>query len=64
VLRTGSDFDRPYPGQSTFDSMVAQRSVAGATRISTANLVHAGMPLVKDIVEHWEQWQVGVPKAQ
>ena len=63
VLRTGSDFDRPYPGQNTFDSMIAQRSVAGAIRTSTANLAHAGMPLVKDIVEHWEQWQVGVPKA-
>jgi len=66
VLRTGSDFDRPYPGQSTFDSMVAQRSVAGAIRTSTANLVHAGMPLVKDIVEHWEQWEAGphtLPKS-
>jgi len=63
VLRTGSDFDRPYPGQGTFDSMVAQRSVAGAVRTSTANLVHAGMPLVQDIVEHWQQWQDGVPKT-
>jgi purine nucleoside permease len=61
VLRTGSDFDRPYPGQSAFDSLVAQQSVAGAVHISTANLVHAGMPLVKDIVAHWDQWQVGVP---
>jgi purine nucleoside permease len=43
--------------------MVAQRAVAGAIRTSTANLVHAGMPLVKDIVEHWDQWQTGVPKA-
>jgi purine nucleoside permease len=63
VLRTGSDFDRPYPGQSAFDSLVAQQSVAGAIHTSTANLVHAGMPLVSDIVEHWQQWQVGVPKA-
>jgi purine nucleoside permease len=43
--------------------MVAQRSVAGAVRTSTANLVHAGMPLVQDIVEHWQQWQDGVPKT-
>jgi len=63
VLRTGSDFDRPYPGQSAFDSIIAQQSVAGAIRTSTANLVHAGMPLVTDIVQHWEQWQAGVPKA-
>jgi purine nucleoside permease len=63
VLRTGSDFDRPYPGQSTFDSLVAQQSVAGAVHTSTANLVHAGMPLVKDIVDHWDQWRLGVPKS-
>ncbi len=63
VLRTGSDFDRPYPGQSTFDSMLAQRSVAGAIHTSTANLVHAGMPLVKDIVDHWDLWQSGVPEG-
>jgi purine nucleoside permease len=62
VLRTGSDFDRPYPGQSTFDSLIAQRSVAGAIHTSTANLAHAGMPLVKDIIDHWDQWQAGVPK--
>ncbi len=52
VLRTGSDFDRPYPGQNTFDSMVTQQSVAGAVRISTANLVHAGMPLVKAMISY------------
>jgi purine nucleoside permease len=62
VLRTGSDFDRPYPGQTTFDSLIAQRSLAGALRTSTANLVQAGMPLVKDIIDHWDQWQAGVPK--
>jgi purine nucleoside permease len=62
VLRTGSDFDRPYPGQSTFDSLVAQRSLSGAIHTSTANLVHAGLPLVENIVAHWSQWETGVPK--
>jgi purine nucleoside permease len=62
VLRTGSDFDRPYPGQSTFDSLIAQRSVSGALHTSTVNLVHAGLPLVENIVAHWAQWQGGVPK--
>jgi purine nucleoside permease len=62
VLRTGSDFDRPYPGQSTFDSLIAQRSLSGAIHTSTVNLVHAGMPLVADIVAHWAQWQNAVPK--
>jgi purine nucleoside permease len=62
VLRTGSDFDRPYPGQSTFDSLVAQRSLSGGIHTSTANLVHAGLPLVENIVAHWSQWEAGVPK--
>jgi purine nucleoside permease len=62
VLRTGSDFDRPYPGQSTFDSLLAQRSLSGAIHTSTVNLVHAGMPLVENIVAHWAQWQSGVPQ--
>ena len=62
VLRTGSDFDRPFPGQSTYDSMLAQRTLSGAIRISTDNLVQAGMPLVQAIVSHWPQWQDGVPR--
>ena len=61
VLRSGSDFDRPYPGQSVLDSMLKQRSIDGAIRISTTNLVHAGMPLVQDIVANWSKWQIGVP---
>jgi purine nucleoside permease len=64
VLRSGSDFDRPYPGQSVLDSMLKQRSIDGAIRISTTNLVHAGMPLVQDIVANWATWQVGVPASR
>jgi purine nucleoside permease len=32
-------------------------------RISAANLVHAGMPLVDAIVQQWDLWQHGVPAA-
>jgi purine nucleoside permease len=63
VLRTGSDFDRPYPGQSALAALRAQVSLAGALRISTDNLVRAGMPLVHEIVQHWDRWQDGVPAA-
>ena len=63
ILRSGADFDRPYPGQSVVDSMLAQRANTGAVRIAAANLVHAGMPLVSAIREHWESWQAGVPAA-
>ncbi|HWW21311.1 MAG TPA: purine nucleoside permease [Steroidobacteraceae bacterium] len=61
ILRTASDFDRPYPGQSTVDGLHAQLAIAGAGTISTDNLVKAGMPLVEAIVANWPQWQAGVP---
>jgi purine nucleoside permease len=60
VLRSGSDFDRPYPHQGVLESLQAQRSLAGAVRISAVNLVHAGMPLVRAITLNWDQWQDGV----
>ncbi len=63
VLRSGSDFDRPYPRQGAFASMQAQRALDGALRIATDNLVHAGMPLVEEIAGHWDRWQSGVPAA-
>jgi purine nucleoside permease len=61
ILRTGSDFDRPYASQSSLDSLQAQGKLAGALRISTSNLVRAAKPLVEDIVSKWDQWQKGVP---
>ena len=63
VLRSGSDFDRPYPHQSPSESLKAQLALPGAGRVSAVNLVHAGMPLVEDIVQHWDLWQNGVPVA-
>jgi purine nucleoside permease len=63
VLRSGSDFDRPYPKQSVLDSMQAQRALPDAVKVSAVNLVHAGMPLVEAIVQHWDLWQHGVPAA-
>src|ERR1700676_1389705 len=62
VLRTGSDFDRPYPHQGVLESMQAQRAMGSAVRISADNLVRAGMPLVEAIVRDWNLWQDGVPQ--
>ncbi len=62
VLRSGSDFDRPYPGQSAFDSLETQLALPDAVSIAAVNLVHGGMPLVEAIVLHWDTWQKGVPK--
>jgi len=62
VLRTGSNFDRPHPGQSAHASLMA--STTGATGgfvPATNNLYRAGAPLVNDIVARWPQWREGVP---
>lgn len=62
VLRAGSNFDRPHPGQSAHASLLA--STTGATGgfvPATHNLVHVGGALVRDIVAHWNQWRDGVP---
>jgi purine nucleoside permease len=61
VLRTAADFDRSYANQSAFDGLRAQLALAGAVRISTDNLVRAGMPLVEDIAQHWDKWRDSVP---
>lgn len=62
VLRTGSNFDRPHPGQSAHASLMA--STTGATGgfvPATNNLYRAGAPLVNDIVARWPEWREGVP---
>lgn len=62
VLRTGSNFDRPKPGQSAHASLIA--STTGATGgfvPATQNLAIVGGLLVRDIVAHWAQWREGVP---
>jgi purine nucleoside permease len=61
LLRSGSDFDRPYPQQKVLEGLRTQLQIKGTIRISTRNLVVAGMPLVEDIVRHWDLWKNGVP---
>jgi purine nucleoside permease len=60
-LRTGSDFDRPYPGQQALGALVDQRALGDAVTVAADNLVRAGMPLVATIVAHWQEWQHGIP---
>ncbi len=63
VLRSGSDFDRPYPHQAVLAGLHAQLQIPDAFHLATVNLERAGMPLVEDIAHHWERWQAGVPGA-
>ena len=62
VLRTGSNFDRPHPGQTAYASLMAStNSGSGGFGPATQNLYNVGGILVRDIVMHWDTWQVGVP---
>jgi purine nucleoside permease len=62
VLRTGSNFDRPYPGQSAYESLMASTTGAsGGFMPATKNLAIVGGALVRDIVKNWSQWEAGVP---
>jgi len=62
VLRTGSNFDRPYPGQTAYDSLVT--SISGGFVPALQNLVNAGGPLVRAIASDWASWQGGVPALE
>ncbi|MGH8780233.1 purine-nucleoside phosphorylase [Paraburkholderia sp.] len=61
VLRSGSDFDRPYDGQTSADNLL-NYAAQGGFSIAVDNLYRAGNPLVQDIVTHWSEWRDGVPR--
>ena len=58
VLRTASNFDRPYPGQSAFESLSGN---SGGFAPAIANLYAAGGPFVAEVVRNWRTWRRGVP---
>jgi len=60
VLRAGSDFDRPYPGQTAADNLLNYQAQGGFL-IALQNLFIAGNPLVQTIAGNWSTWQRGVP---
>jgi purine nucleoside permease len=63
VLRTASNFDRPYPGQSAWHSLCGcgPEGNAGGFAPAVSNLWTASAPFIKDVVEHWDKWAHGVP---
>ncbi len=60
-LRTGSDFDRPYAGQTSADNLLTYAAQGGFTP-AISNLFVAGNPLVQAIATHWGEWRDGVPQ--
>ncbi|SAK63412.1 purine nucleoside permease [Caballeronia calidae] len=61
VLRAGSDFDRPYPGQSAVDNLL-NYAAQGGFAPAIENLYRTGHPFVQTVVTHWDAWRTGVPK--
>lgn len=53
VMRTASDFDRPYPGVS--DEFNLFYSNQGAFVPAVANIYLAGTPVVKGILQNWQK---------
>lgn len=53
VMRTGSDFDRPYPGQKSIDNLF--NAPQGAFIPAVANIYLAGTPVIKGILQGWDR---------
>lgn len=64
VLRTASNFDRPYPGESAWHSLCGcgPEGSSGGFVPAISNLWAASEPFIKDVVARWDQWKRGVPK--
>lgn len=60
VLRTGSDFDRPYTGQEALNNLI-NTPVDGLT-LSIANIYNAGIEVVNGILKNWKmEFSRGIP---
>lgn len=60
-LRAGSDFDRPYAGQTAASNLLDYAQQGGFVP-ALENLYRAGNPLIQDITSHWREWRNGVPR--
>lgn len=60
VLRTASNFDQQYPGQTPAESMAAS---SGGFIPSVVNAYRVGSAVTDAIIADWETWEAGVPEA-
>ncbi|CAD6499717.1 BgTH12-03825 [Blumeria graminis f. sp. triticale] len=51
IMRTASDFDRPYPGQPTTQNLFMPP--AGAFEAAVSNIFLAGTPVIQGILNQW-----------
>ncbi|KAI0996692.1 Purine nucleoside permease [Podosphaera aphanis] len=52
LMRTGSDFDRPHPGQSATQNLFYPPS--GIFEVAVANIYLAGLPVIQGILAEWQ----------
>jgi purine nucleoside permease len=62
VLRSGSNFTRPYPGQSAAEGLISYEA-QGGYEPAAENLLRAAKPVIDAIVADWKIWQQDVPKT-
>ncbi|MGD9890166.1 MAG: purine nucleoside permease [Dehalococcoidia bacterium] len=65
VLRTASDFDQPYPGETALQAIGDSGSdgLPIAFDISLENAYRAGSAVTREIIGNWPAWEGGVPPA-
>jgi hypothetical protein len=61
IMRTASDFDRPYPGLSDLDNLFY--AAQGGFEPALQNIYLAGTPVVKGILGEWKEKFEGGIKA-
>lgn len=64
VMRTGSDFDRQFPGQSAADNLFIGLFGTEGFDLAIANIAVAGVPVVQGIRAGWNtKFRAGVPAS-
>jgi len=62
VLRSASNFDQQYPGQTAQQSLeVSLQGVNGGGDIALRNAYLVGSAVVREIIDHWPRWEAGPP---
>ncbi|RJQ76051.1 purine nucleoside permease [Pseudonocardiaceae bacterium YIM PH 21723] len=57
LVRTGSDFDQPWPGQSPVEALNEGRGYV----LAAENAYRAGAALAHDVLDHWDSWRDHTP---
>jgi purine nucleoside permease len=62
VLRGASNFDQPHAGQTAQESLQVSLGVGNSgSALALENVYRAGSAVNKYILDHWSEWEKGVP---